>query len=162
VDKCKALCSTTKNCTGATYDQTTSQCFLRTGEGQSTPSSDNYNAIVSENIFYLTKLKSLNNELTTINNKILEYTSEGYKLYNTIGKNKEIQKKNLNQNYYKLMEEREIINNKMQEFQTINEDISYSNSKINENYYSYLLLILLVIVFIIILIKNSVSKKLNS
>jgi organic radical activating enzyme len=95
-------------------------------------------------------------------NKIIEYTSEGYKLYNTIDNNKDIQKKKLNQNYYKLAEEREIINNKMQEFQTIDQDINYSNSKINENYYSYLLLILLVIIFIIILIRHSVSKKLNS
>jgi hypothetical protein len=162
IGKCKMLCSTTKNCTGATYDENTLKCFLRTGESETTPSSNSYNAIVSENIFYLTTLKKLNNELTDINNKIIEYTSEGYKLYNTIDNNKDIQKKKLNQNYYKLAEEREIINKKMQEFQTIDQGINYSNSKINENYYSYLLLILLVIIFIIILIKYSVSKKLNS
>ena len=153
--KCKILCSTTENCTGATYDQ----CFLRSGESELIPSTENYYAIISKNIFYLTTLQKLNNELTTINNKILEYINSGYKIYNIINKNSLLQKTNLNENYYKLAEEREIINNQMQEFQTITESISLSNSKTNANYYSYLLLIFLAIFFIIILIKYSGSKK---
>ena len=157
--KCKILCSTTENCTGATYDPTSLQCFLRSGESELIPSTENYYAIISKNIFYLTTLQKLNNELTTINNKILEYINSGYKIYNIINKNSLLQKTNLNENYYKLAEEREIINNQMQEFQTITESISLSNSKTTANYYSYLLLIFLAIFFIIILIKYSGSKK---
>jgi hypothetical protein len=157
--KCKILCSNTENCTGATYDTTSSQCFLRSGESELIPSSENYYAIISKNIFYLMTLQKLNNELTTINNKILEYINSGYKIYNIINKNSLLQKTNLNENYYKLAEEREIINKQMQEFQTINESIILSNSKTNANYYSYLLLIFLAIFFVIILIKYSVSKK---
>jgi hypothetical protein len=157
--KCKILCSTTENCTGATYDSTSSQCFLRSGESETIPSSENYYAIVSKNIFYLTTLQNLNTELTTINSKILEYINSGYKIYNIINKDSLLQKKNLTENYYKLAEERKIINQQMQEFETITESISLSNLKTNANYYSYLLLLFLAIFFIVMLIKYSVSKK---
>jgi hypothetical protein len=156
--KCKILCSSNKNCSGATYDQTTSQCFLRTGDSQTITSSDNYYAIISKNIFYLTTLQKLNDELTVINNKILEYTKQGYKLYDTINENKELQKNNLNKNYYKLAKEREIIVQKIKEHETINEDIKITGLKSSSNYYSYLFLILFAIVFVIFLIKFSIPE----
>lgn len=154
--KCKILCSANKSCTGATYDINSSQCFLRTGDGQAIPSSDNYYAIVSKNIFYLTTLQKLNDELTIINNKILEYTKQGYKVYNKINQNKEVQRNNLNENYYKLAKEREIIIQKIKEHETINEGIKVTSLKSSSNYYSYLFLVLFAIVFVIFLIKFSI------
>lgn len=162
LNACKTLCSTTKNCSGATYDSNLSNCYLRSGKGQTTVSSKNYTAIVSKNIFYITTLQKLNNDLTIINNKILGQINSGYKTYETTKNNNTMLKNKLVQNYYKLVKEREIINEQIKEYENINEYYNDSNLNANANYNSYLLLLFFVIIFIIVLMKYSLSKKLNN
>jgi hypothetical protein len=160
--KCKISCATTTNCSGATFDSKLSNCYLRSGKGQATVSSKNYTAIVSKNIYYITTLQKLNNDLTIINSKILAQINGGYKAYETNKKNNTLLKNKLVKNYYALVKERELLNEQIQEYQNINEDFNDTNLKTNANYNSYLLLLFFVIIFIIVLMKYSLSKKLNN
>jgi hypothetical protein len=68
VDECKAMCSSDKQCTGATFNSDDQYCRTTSGEGSPTVSSDSDYAIL-ENKHTLT---SLNKRLLDINQEIVQ------------------------------------------------------------------------------------------
>jgi hypothetical protein len=68
VDECKAMCSSDKQCTGATFNSDDQYCRTTSGEGSPTVSSDSDYAIL-ENKHTLT---SLNKRLLEINQEIVQ------------------------------------------------------------------------------------------
>jgi len=153
VTECKALCSSTTNCSGATYTSNTNQCWLRTGTGTPIPAADTSYAIITQNMEYLLTLQYLNQRLTTINDNILKAIEQGQPLYDEQNKNKQIKKYTLQNNFAKLNEERESIDKTIKEFQNLNEAQIESNLSVNQNYYSYIFLLFFAIFIIIMLIK---------
>lgn len=78
VEVCRASCSSTSGCSGATYnltkDSTINNCSLKSGDGQIII-KENYSAIITKKKDYLNRLKVLNNQLTNINTNITNYIS---------------------------------------------------------------------------------------
>jgi hypothetical protein len=78
VEACRALCSSTSGCSGATYnltkDSTINNCVLKSGDGQINI-KEKYSAIVTKKKDYLNRLKALNSQLTNINTNITNYIS---------------------------------------------------------------------------------------
>jgi hypothetical protein len=78
VEACRASCSSTSGCSGATYnltkDSTINNCSLKSGDGQINI-KENYSAIVTKKKDYLNRLKVLNNQLTNLNTSITNYIS---------------------------------------------------------------------------------------
>jgi hypothetical protein len=78
VEACRASCSSTSGCSGATYnltkDSTINNCSLKSGDGQINI-KENYSAIVTKKKDYLNRLKVLNSQLTNINTSITKYIS---------------------------------------------------------------------------------------
>jgi hypothetical protein len=78
VEACRASCSSTSGCSGATYnltkDSTINNCSLKSGDGQINI-KEKYSAIVTKKKDYLNRLKVLNNQLTNINTNITNYIS---------------------------------------------------------------------------------------
>jgi hypothetical protein len=78
VEACKASCSSTSGCSGATYnlikDSTINNCSLKSGDGKINI-KENYSAIVTKKKDYLNRLKILNDQLTNINTNITNYIS---------------------------------------------------------------------------------------
>jgi len=78
VEACRASCSSTSGCSGATYnltkDSTINNCSLKSGDGQINI-KENYSAIVTKKKDYLNRLKVLNDQLTNINTSITNYIS---------------------------------------------------------------------------------------
>jgi len=73
IEECQAGCAEDAKCTGATFNSSSGYCWLRTGTGQVTASSDpNESAImpnVSQNI---NNLKMLNDKLVQLNLQIMD------------------------------------------------------------------------------------------
>ena len=72
---CQALCSKTTGCSGATFNPGTNgnpKCYLRSGNGSMVPSAATDYAIIPLSTEYLLNIQNLNQQLTEINNQIIE------------------------------------------------------------------------------------------
>ena len=148
--QCKALCSTTNGCSGATYNPTNKICSLRNGEGSLVPDNNSY-AFISEETYLLLNIKSINNQLIEINQQILNKTQEGEPDLNGEYAERLVKGQELLQNYIMLNRERERINEIVQSYETLDYQETEGNIKINQNYYSFMLLIILSIALVVIL-----------
>ena len=155
VDDCSALCSSTPNCTGATFNNThhgRNICFLRSGDASPIPALTDDYAIIQESKMYLNKIRNLNTRLTNLNNQILQAINTADPLYNQQTNKRSQQMILLNENYNRLLEERDKVDDKLREFDDLDEKNNNNTILISKNYYSYMFLVVLVIISIIILI----------
>lgn len=164
-NSCAALCLKTSNCTGATFNPTSfgkPMCWLRTGDGNPVPSKPEDYAIIPLATAYLLNIQNINMQLTSINNQILEKINNSNSLYSDQYKERSEKAAILLANYQKLNAERIKIENMVNEYQDLDQAQIEGNIKINENYYSFLLLFALCIFIIIILYKMSASSSSSS
>jgi len=156
---CQALCSKTTGCTGATFNQNNNgmnSCFLRSGDGSLVPTNLNDYAIVPLTKTYLLNMKNLNKLLTEINDKILNIIeTKGKNMYNLEEVKRSVNGKDLQENYNKLIKEREEIEYKLNSFQDVEEQENNSELITNSNYMTYVLLLIIAILCIYIFIKVS-------
>jgi hypothetical protein len=157
VNDCQALCSSTNNCTGATFNISNNTCSLRTGEGELLSSSDDNYAIIPEGKRYLNILKKLNKKLIDINKKIIELINKNKPFYNTLSEKENDRSNLLNQNYKQLNKEQIKIANFLKDSQDLDEAQNEGTILINKNYYKFVFLLIIIIVCIIVLIKFSSS-----
>jgi hypothetical protein len=158
IEQCEAKCAETSNCTGATFNPSShgkSMCWLRTGEGELMPGMDKDFAIVPEAKKYLLIIESINKKLLETNTKIQIFVEQGQPLYNSI-KTKAISQNNeLTQNYQELVMEREKIEKMLSSYQDLDKRETNGNLKINQKYYTFVLLTIVTICIIILLYKFS-------
>ena len=157
VNDCEALCSSTNNCSGATFNISNNTCSLRTGEGDLVSSSDDNYAIIPQNIQYLNTLKQLNKRLTDINEKIIELINKNKPFYDTLSEKENDRSNLLNQNYKQLNKEQIKIAKFLKDSQDLDEAQNEGTILINKNYYKFVFLLIIIIVCIVILIKFSSS-----
>lgn len=156
LQECQALCSNTPGCTGATFNLTTYEnpkCWLRGGEGNISSGLDNDYAIVSKKKQLIQIIQSINEELTNINKQIQQKTKLEQPLYNSTSKDRNLSNVSLINQFNQLTQEREKINKVINNYQTLEEDQQTGNIKINQNYYSFILLTALVIIILFLLYK---------
>ena len=92
VEQCQALCSSTTNCSGATYNPTAHgqpMCFLRTGDGQVVPALDTDVAIIPEAQKYLLIIESINTKLISTNQQIQNVINQSQPVYNSMQRAKQ-------------------------------------------------------------------------
>ena len=143
LNECKASCINTNGCTGATYNSTDYEqpmCWLR-----SVNKAQNLLSIV----------QGINEKLMDINQQILSKKKEGQPLFDSNLEESQAQNTELIDKYNVLIADRKQIAKLMNEYQTLDEQQNQGNIKINQNYYSYILLFILAIVSIYFLIKYS-------
>jgi hypothetical protein len=162
---CSALCLKTSNCTGATFNPTSygkPMCWLRTGDGNPVPSKPEDYAIMPSATILLLNIQSINTQLTNVNNQILEKINNSNTLYSDQYEERSQKAAILLANYQKLNDERINIENMVNKYQDLDQAQIQGSIKINENYYSFLLLFALSIFIIIILYKISLSSNSSS
>lgn len=156
---CMTSCAKTKGCSGATFNPDsngTPTCFLRTGDGSLIPSSSSNYAIVPLSKSHLLNMQSLNQQLSEINQQIMEIVeTQGDAIYKSEEMNRASQNKELQKNYKKLVKDRTEIEEKLNRFQDLDGEKNNSDLKTNANYSSYLLLMLLVILCFVVLFNVS-------
>jgi hypothetical protein len=158
LEECKASCSTTPGCTGATYNLTNgiSKCMLRKGDGNIVAGSKNDYAIVPKGQQLLNIVKNINDKLTQVNKKIQKLTKDVEKQFNLESEKRSGSNNDLINQYTNLIEERDKIQMMLNEYQTLDEQQAQGDIYISQNYYSFILLMILVILFIFMLYKFSI------
>jgi hypothetical protein len=165
VNSCAALCLKTTNCTGATFNPTTygkPMCWLRTGDGNPVPSKPEDYAIIPSSTAILLNIQNINTQLTNVNNQILEKINNSNTLYSDQYAERSQKAAILLANYQNLNAERIKIENMVNEYQDLDQAQIEGSLKINENYYSFILLFALSIFTIILLYKMSGSSTSSS
>ena len=160
LNECKASCIKTDGCIGATFNSTDYEqpmCWLRSGISKVAAGKDGDYAIVNNAQYLLSIVEGLNEKLITINEKILTKQKDGQPLYDSNLQESQVQNSALVDKYKSLTADRDKISQLMNEYQTLDEQQNQGTIKINQNYYSYILLLGLAIVVIFILIKYTTS-----
>jgi NADH:ubiquinone oxidoreductase subunit 3 (subunit A) len=154
LQECQAQCASNPNCTGATF--ISNQCQLNTGEGIIMPSSLNSVAIVPKGKQLLSNINDLNQQLLNINQQITNKISSGEPIY-YVSESKNVNlSEQLKSNYNNLLAERDNIKTLLNEYKTLGRTDEQNGIKINQNYYTYVLLFILVGLVIFLLIKLTV------
>ena len=153
IDECKAMCMSSSQCTGATYNPDKNYCWARSGEGQPMPALPNDYAIIPSSVKYLNLLSSLNGRLTAINNKIMDVVKNGEVLYKTQTDESQVQSNVLNQNYNQLKNERNEIQNKLKQYEDLDATKAETDIRLVQNNYYYIFFFLMSLISIFILYK---------
>ena len=154
INECKAACVAASGCTGAIYNATDyaePMCWLRSGESKLKAGKENDYSIIKKDQHLLSLVQSLNEQLTSINQQIMKMTTTGQPLFDSNTQESQEQNSILINNYKQLTQDREKITKLMNEYQTLEEQQTQGDIKINQNYYSFLLLIGLAIIIIFML-----------
>ena len=155
VGECEALCSTTAGCSGATYNETSTICSLRKGDGDiMTGGSADY-SIVPKSLSLLKIVQNINDKLTQVNEKIQKISQPIETQFNAEAQQRSNSNTNLIDQYNNLVGERDKIQKMLNEYQTLDEQQVEGNIHISQNYYSFILLMLLAILVIFLLYKFS-------
>ena len=158
VEQCQALCSSTTNCSGATYNPTAyaqPMCWLRTGEGQVVPALDTDVAIIPEAQKYLLIIESINNKLISTNQQIQNIISQSQPVYNSMQAEGQEKNKEMIQNYMQLIAERERIAEMLKSYEDLEKSEQEGEMIVTQKQYSYILLSIIAIGVIVLLYKFS-------
>jgi hypothetical protein len=152
LQECQASCANTPNCTGATFNATAHgqpMCWLRGGDGNIAGGLDTDYAIVSKGKQMLENIQSINQQLQSVNERIQNKTNTGQPLFNEQTLEKKQKTSELISQFLQLNEDRNKIKNMIKEYETLDEQQTQGNLKINQNYYSFVLLLFLAAIVII-------------
>lgn len=166
VEQCKASCAKITGCTGATFNKsnTTSgtTCWLRGGDSNLSVGTANDTAIVETGKQMLSIIENINSELKIKNKQIQDKIALMNTPYNKQLAYKKQNTEDLIKQFYTLTEDRNKFKKMLEEYETLDQQYEGVNMKINQNYYSFLLLIGMAIIVIIILISLSGSSSSSS
>jgi hypothetical protein len=158
INVCKASCSETPNCSGATFNSTSNTCWLRSGDGDVFPGLNTENAIIPDVIQSSNILKKLNAKLLDINTKIINLIQSSTEDYTTQIETRNNLDTQLKQNYNDLIKETNHVNRLIRETENIDELNNNSQIIINHYYLIYKVIIILVFLCILIVVYNYMKK----
>jgi len=156
-EECKAKCVSNTNCSGATYDSTSRNCILNSGETNLLNAKSNLSAIVSKSLNLLKKIDDLNSQLIDLNKQIIEKIKITEPVYSNQLELRGANSEDLEQRYTNLLEEREELLKLMKEYETLEETQKQTGISVNSNYYNYMLYFLITLLFIVLLTRFSIS-----
>ena len=160
LQECSASCAMTDGCAGATFNATDSakpMCWLRSGDTDITGGKDSDYAIVPKGKQMLMIVQKINLRLSEINQQIQKITKNGQETYDSQTPERKTNMAELARQYRQLNEEREKIDNTINDYQTLDQQQIQGDLTANKNYYSFVLLLLLAIITIFVLYKVGFS-----
>jgi hypothetical protein len=171
IDLCKASCSATTTCKGATFSkpktETDLNCALKTvssGDGLIQSKTDSY-AIINKRLQFLIDLKVLNNQLTTINNSIINYIDTNKNTMSAKLSDNQNTLSNLSDNLNYLVDNKDEIDDKIKSIQEIDSKIDESSKIVimNHSFFGVLSFVaLLVFIIFLFIFSNSIDNSNNN
>jgi hypothetical protein len=149
IQECKALCSSNAGCYGASFNSNDKTCIISGSDGSLTKGSDSDYAMITHSYILLKRSHSLNDQLTKINNKISKMIMSNKKTIFSNNKMSTKKSQDLAINRDQLNEERDVIEQALDEYKDLEENHEEGDLMTHSNYYSFVLLLFLAIVFII-------------
>jgi hypothetical protein len=156
LQECSASCANLNNCTGATF--VSNRCLVRLGDSPIIPSSNDSYAIVPKGKQLLLNMENINQQLISINQQLQELIQKSEPIYYKADEESSSKNQELVQNYGKLLEERENINELLDQYETLDNTQNENNIKLTQNYYSYFLLVIFSLIIIVTIYFFSSSK----
>ena len=162
IESCKNQCSANSSCTGANFVNGSSCLLMKDVNGELSPKQES-NAIVPPEIYYLTTLKQLNQQLINLNAQLTQLIDKGQPIYEKQVQERQKQSEVLDKNYKSLVAERDKIELQLYEVDDINEAQTNSTLIVNKNYavYKYLIFAFIVIVLIMMSLPSNVSNQIT-
>jgi hypothetical protein len=151
--QCQSMCLSDTKCTGATFSAGKQYCWTRAGEAIVTPGSSTDYALIPQLMQSISVLKSLNNRLIEITDKINQNLRQIYPIAKNDIEEKTQKQKILNQEYANLLLQQMEIENAIEKYETIEQ--KFVNGELNVHRQNsllkfwYLILVFLVVIFII-------------
>jgi len=156
VSACQSECSANKSCSGATFDLNLNNCTLFSGSGSIVPTTNSV-AIVQQAIKYSNRLKELNTEMTSLTQEMNNLSNENHKQVSQNNSQMQQQGEIIKTNHTILIKERKVIDNMLNQFQTINAAYEDGNTHVNANYLNFIVFLFIAIFLILLLIRFSLS-----
>ena len=163
IASCKNQCSANSSCTGANFVNGSTCLLMKDVNGELSPKEAS-NAIVPQEVYYLTTLKQLNQQLMNLNAKLKQQINKGQPIYEKQVEERQKQSEALNKNYKSLVSERDKIEAQLKEFDNINEAQTNSTIIVDKNYtvYKYLIFAFIIIVLIMMTLPSNVSNEITN
>ena len=155
VDHCLHSCRNNSSCSGATYDQTTQSCYLRTGNGN-VSSDPGKTAIVSQSLQYSYQLKQINQQLLDIHQQMKDKLNQSYSSYQDKSQEQQQQNQLLDYNQSILQQERMRIDEMIHEYELLNAADRNSQVVVTQEYSSYIVYFLIAVLLFLLVMKYSV------
>jgi hypothetical protein len=149
LQECIASCSTSPNCTGATF--VSNKCNIRTGDSPLISSSPDSYAIIPKGKQLLFNMEDINKQLLDVNTEISNKIEVSEPIYDVISEESYLKNKELIDNYEELLEERRTIEETLKEYETLENAENENQIKTTKNYYTYILLLIIALAIIIFL-----------
>ena len=161
LDACQISCSSNSSCSGATFNNTLSNCTLSSGPGNIVTAQQS-TSFVQEAMYYSYQLQQLNSQLTSVNQQMRNLSNSSYNKLQQSHQKSLQQEEALQNNYQILIQERDQIEAMVRQFQTLNSAYENGNLIVTSNYYSYLILLLFVILLVFLLMQFSLFGELSN
>jgi|LauGreDrversion4_2_1035121.scaffolds.fasta_scaffold210380_2 hypothetical protein len=162
IANCKNQCSAVSSCTGANFVNGSTCLLMKDTNGELSPKQES-NAIVPPEVYYLTTLKQLNQQLIDLNAQLTKQINEGQPIYEKQVQEREKQSEVLDKNYKNLVSERDKIELQLKEYDDITEAQTNSTLIVNKNYtlYKYLIFAFIIIIIILVSLPSNVSNQIT-
>lgn len=154
---CEASCAKLSNCSGATF--ISGKCDIRVGDSPIITSSENSYAIVPKSKQLLYNMENINQQLLAINKEINNKIQTNQPIFYKNDTEVKQKTKELLSNYENLTKERETILELLNQYETLDRTDEQNLIKINQNYYSYILLTVLAFAVFYILYRISITSE---
>lgn len=153
IEKCKALCAENK-CKGAQYYGNSRECIFNSMEriGLSPipkELSTNRSAIVDNSIYRLFEMNKIIMELLKVNNQIIRIIENIDPSYVEDIEAKKVRGDELYKNYKQLINERDMVNTKLDEYSTLSQKFTEENINADKQY-SHMNIWLFLVIFILL------------
>jgi len=156
VSACQSACSSNKSCSGATFNSTLNNCTLSSGPGNVVPTTKSI-AIVQQAMYYRNRLKELNNEMTGLNQQMMNISNENYNQYSKNTSQSQQQEIIMLNNNNILIKERKQIDLMMNQFQTLSTAYEDGTISMNANYMQYIVFLFVVVLLVLLLLRTAIS-----
>ena len=161
LDACQTACSSNSSCSGATFNNTLSNCTLSSGPGTIVTAQQS-TAFVQQAMYYSYQLQQLNSQLTSVNQQMRNLSNSSYNKLQQSHQQIQQQEQALQNNYLILIQERDQIEAMVRQFQTLNSAYENGNLVVTSNYYSYLILLFVAIFLVFLLMRFSLFGELSN
>jgi len=154
LQECKASCAQTTGCTGATFNATAPQrqsCLLRGGDSNVMPGTQDDYAIITKGKQLINIVKTINQKLSDVNEKIQKITASQQSAYKTQSQERHFRTAELENQFKELNEDRDKINRLSDKYQTLDQAQVQTGLTVTQRYYTYVLLALLAIIAVYLL-----------
>lgn len=120
-EECENMCSQSGNCSGATFNPVKKYCWTRTGEGELSAGLDDDYAMILQQKASLIEMKHLNDQLLTLNEKIVGEMRNMAPEVQQLVQDRDLQQEKLKESRQSLLNQKAEMERQLQEYYSVDD-----------------------------------------